>query len=298
MPALSVVVVTRNRKDEVASLVADLQTMPREAGDEIVVVDNASTDGTVANLRERFPGVKLITFDANRGAPAARNAAEADTVGEILVFLDDDVRVEDPLFFARIRGAFSSQADLAVAAFRILDPATGRSRSFEIPRRRKDLEAAGCETSYFIAAGCAIRRSAYRSAGGMDESLVYGFEELDFSYRAVTRGLKIFYRPEICVLHRMSEAGRPGWRRLYYFYRNKIWISARYLPWRMFASQMVIWSGYFLKETVRTGRPDVYVKALAAGLAGLPARIRARANDRIPPEAIERLRHIEGRLYY
>ncbi|MCI0567688.1 MAG: glycosyltransferase [Acidobacteria bacterium] len=298
MPALSVVIVTRNRKDEVTSLLSDLEAVSREAGDEIVVVDNASTDGTAAQVKERFPGAKIIAFEANRGAPAARNAAEADTSGEVLVFLDDDVRVDDPLFFAKIRLAFGGQADLAAAAFRIVDPATGRSRSFEIPRRRKDLEMEACETSYFIAAGCAIRRSAYRSAGGMDESLVYGFEELDFSYRAVARGLRIFYRPEICVRHRMSEAGRPHGRRLYYFYRNKIWISARYLPWPMFVSQLVIWSGYFLREAARIGRPDVYLRALLAGLAGLPARIEARNRDRLPPETIERLRRIEGRLYY
>ena len=156
----------------------------------------------------------------------------------------------------------------------------------------------GCETSYFIAAGCAIRRSAYRSAGGMDQSLMYGFEELDFSYRAVTLGLRIFYHPEICVMHRMSEAGRPRWRRLYYFYRNKIWISARYLPWTMFVSQMVIWSGYFLKEAVRIGRPDVYLRALLAGLSGLPAQIKARRDHRIPPDALDRLKRLEGRLYY
>jgi GT2 family glycosyltransferase len=298
MPTLSVVIVTRNRKDEVASLLADLVATPREAGDEIVVVDNASTDGTAAQLRKKFPAVKLLAFDTNRGAPAARNAAEASTCGEVLVFLDDDVRVEDPHFFARIRLAFAEQPELSVAAFRIVDPATGRSRPFEVPRRRKDLAMEACETSYFVSAGCAIRRSAYRLAGGMDESLIYGFEELDFSYRAVARGFRIFYRPEICVRHRMSEAGRPAWRRLYYFYRNKIWISARYLPWPMFVSQLVIWSGYFLKETVRIGRPDVYVRALVAGLAGLPERIKARRSDRIPPEVLERLKQIEGRLYY
>ena len=96
----------------------------------------------------------------------------------------------------------------------------------------------------------------------------------------------------------MSEAGRPHGRRLYYFYRNKIWISARYLPWPMFVSQLVIWSGYFLQEAARIGRPDIYLRALLAGFAGLPARIEARGNDRLPPEAIERLRRIEGRLYY
>ena len=298
MPSLGVVIVTRNRKDEVLALVSGLAAMPREAGDEIVVVDNGSSDGTVPLLQLRHPGLRILLLGANRGAPAARNAAAAASIADVLVFLDDDVGIDDAGFFAKVRQVFSGASPPDVAAFRILDPATRRARSFEIPRRRKDLELEPCETSYFISAGCAIRREVYAAAGGMDESLVYGFEELDFSYRAVSRGFRIFYHPEICVLHRMSDQGRPAWRRLYYFFRNKIWISARYLPWPMFFSHLVVWGGYFLTETVRIGRPDVYVRALAAGIAGLPGRLRARRTDRIPPEALERLRRIEGRLYY
>jgi len=298
MSTLSVVIVTRNRKDELAALLEDLEVVARAPGDEVFVVDNASGDGTADLVRRRFPEIHLLAFPVNRGAPAARNAAEGAGRGEILVFLDDDVRIQDASLLEKIRLAFASMPEMAVAAFRIVDPATGRARSFEIPRRRKDLEMEPCETSYFIAAGCAVRRSAWRAAGGMDESLMYGFEELDFSYRAASRGLRIFYRPEICVQHRLSRAGRPAWRRLYFFFRNKIWISARYLPWPMFASQMIVWSGYFLKEAAGTGRLDVYVRALGAGLAGLPSRLRARRSDRLSRETARRLRRIEGRLYY
>jgi GT2 family glycosyltransferase len=297
MPTLSVVIVTRDRKEELADLLSDLARLHREEGDEIVVVDNGTHDG-LADLQPRFPQTRVIAFPSNRGAPAARNAAQVAAKGDVLVFLDDDVRVEDPFFLDKVRRIFAEEPYAAAVAFRILDPATGRARSFEIPRRRKDQENEPCETSYFIAAGCAIRSSAYATAGGMDESLVYGFEELDFSYRAVARGLRIFYRPQVCVVHRMSPAARHSWRRLYFFFRNKIWISARYLPWIMFVSQLTIWSGYFLREAVSIGRPDVYVKALADGLAGIPPRMKRRRADRLKPEALHRLRHLEGRLYY
>ena len=193
---------------------------------------------------------------------------------------------------------FREGKETGAVAFRILDPATSRSRPFEVPRRRKDLALEPCETSYFISAGCAVRRSVFEAVGGMDESLFYGFEELDFSYRAVSRGFRIFYRPEIVIAHRMSEAGRPRWRRTYYFFRNKIWISARYLPWHMFLSQVAIWSGYFLRESLSIGRPDVFLAALASGVAGIPRRFRLRRRDRIRREILFRLRSIEGRLYY
>jgi GT2 family glycosyltransferase len=298
MSTLGVLIVTRDRRERVAGLLADLMSMPRGGEDRIVVVDNGSTDGTAEAIRTGFPTVVLVPQERNLGAPAARNAGVAACQGEVLIFLDDDVRVEDSGFFERVRQAFDRAPDMAVAAFRILDPATRRPRRFEIPRGRKDLEREPCETSYFISAGCAIRRVAYRQAGGMDESLVYGFEELDFSYRAVARGLRLFYRPDLEVLHHMAETGRPSWRRPYYFYRNKIWISARYLPWRMVGTQLFVWSGYFLKEAVSIGRPDVFFRALFAGLRGLPERLRLRRTDRLAPEVIRRLKTIEGRLYY
>jgi GT2 family glycosyltransferase len=298
MASISVVIVTRNRREELSALLADLSLAGKGPADEIMVVDNGSTDGTVKRVEEDFAGVLRISFPGNRGAPAARNAGASATAGEILVFLDDDVRVEDRRFFPRIRDLFEVEPELGVAAFRILDPITRRSRGFEIPRRRKDLPAEPCETSYFISAGCAIRRRVYQSVGGMDESLTYGFEELDFSYRAVSRGHRIFYRPAIQILHRLSPSGRTGGRRIYYFYRNKIWISARYLPWPMFMSQLAVWSGYFLKESLAIGRPDVFVAALGSALAGLPGQWRQRRSERIPPPVLRRLERIEGRLYY
>ncbi len=298
MPTLSVVIATRNRREEIAALLSDLERLSFAPGDEIVVVDNGSRDGTPEQVRNEHPGVRLILRSENRGAPAARNAGAAASRGDLLIFLDDDTRVEDREFPEKVRRAFLEEKEAGVVAFGILDPGTRRPRRFEIPRRRKDLAAEPCETSTFISAGCAVRRSVFESVGGMDESLTYGFEELDFSYRAVSRGVRIFYRPGITILHRLSASGRPGWRRIYYFYRNKIWISARYLPWRMFVSQVAVWSGYFLKEALAIGRIDVFLAALAAGIGGVPRRIRLRRHDRLPREALRRLRGIEGRLYY
>jgi GT2 family glycosyltransferase len=297
MPAISVVIVTRNRREEVLALLEDLSGRAG-AADDITVVDNGSADGTPAAIRDRFPAVRVIANERNRGAPAARGAGAAAARGDILVFLDDDTRVEDAGFFERVRRAFTEEPEAGIIAFRLLDPATRRSRSFEIPCRRKERAGERFETTYFIAAGCAMRREVHDAVGGMDPSLVYGFEELDFSYRAVGRGVRIYYRPEIAVLHGLSRAARPSWRRLFYFYRNKIRISPRYLPWRMVVAQTCAWSAYFLVEALRTGRPDVFVAALFAGLAGLPDSLRRRRKERLTNTALARLRALDGRLYY
>ena len=302
MPSISLIIVTRNRREEVLALIGDLAGRGGEGrvvrGDDITVVDNGSSDGTPAAIRERRPEVRVIENGANRGAPAARLAGVAASAGEILVFLDDDTRVEDPDFFERVRQAFADQPQTGAVAFRLLDPATRTPRSFEIPGRNKAQTSEPFETSYFIAAGCAMRRAVHDSVGGMDPVLIYGFEELDLSYRIVARGFRIQYRPEIVVLHTMSRTARPSWRRLFYFYRNKLWISPRYLPWRMVITQTCAWSAYFLVEALRIARPDVFLAALGAGLAGLPESLRRRRTDRLGPEALARLLALGGRRYF
>ena len=298
MIRLSMVIVTLNRRDEVSALLTDLggQVQP-ESDDEISLVHHGPPDGTAVAVRTPFPPVLVIRHFVNGGAPAGRNAGACAAVGDVLVFLDDDARVDDPEFVARVRHVFENEGEAGVVAFRILDPATRKARGFEIPCRDKKRVGDSFETSYFIAAGCAVRSAVYADTGGMDESLIYGFEELDFGYRAVARGHRIFYRPEVCILHGLSSTGRPGWRALYYFLRNKIWVSARYLPWSMVLSQIVVWSAFFLRESLRIGRPDVFARALLAGLAGIPRRRALRHRDRLSRETLDRLRRLEGRLY-
>src|SRR6266850_619558 len=159
MSTLSVVIVTQDRREELRRLLSDLTAMAEAAGDEVVVVDNGSADGTVEMVRENFTAASVLVHPVNRGAPAARNAAARTARGEILVFLDDDTRVEDPRFLERVRKLFETEREAAVVAFRILDPATRKPRRFEIPHRRKDRFEEPCETSTFISAGCAVRRN-------------------------------------------------------------------------------------------------------------------------------------------
>ena len=123
-------------------------------------------------------------------------------------------------------------------------------------------------------------------------------EQLDLPYRVIARGFRIFYRPNLWILHSLSPVARYRGRRIYYLFRNKIRISARYLPWRMFAVQLGVWSGYFLKEALRIGRLDAFVAGLASGLAGVPGQLQNRRRDRLSAVAISRLRRLEGRLYY
>src|SRR5437867_12726262 len=127
MSTVSVVIVTRNRRAEVTALLSDLAGVAAAAGDEIILVDNGSADGTVEHVRLHFPGIVVIGNTENRGAPAARNTGVAAARGGTLVFLDDDTRVEDPEFLGKVRRLFETEREAEVVAFRILDPVDRKS---------------------------------------------------------------------------------------------------------------------------------------------------------------------------
>ena len=88
-PAVSVIIPTRNRRDVLGQAIASAraQTLPPA---EIIVVDDASTDGTVEWLRAEHPDIRLIVLSERGGAPSARNAGIDVASGEFLAFLDSD----------------------------------------------------------------------------------------------------------------------------------------------------------------------------------------------------------------
>jgi glycosyltransferase involved in cell wall biosynthesis len=89
MPRVSVVLPTRNRKDSLARALASVEAQ-RYREFEVVVVDDASTDGTASWLREKWPAVSLVELARPSGAAAARNRGVERSRGEIVAFLDDD----------------------------------------------------------------------------------------------------------------------------------------------------------------------------------------------------------------
>jgi len=89
MPLVTIVIPTRNRVALLMQAVASaLQQSCRSI--EIIVVDEASEDGTAALLRERYPSVKVIRHDTARGPSAARNRGVSEASGDYILFLDDD----------------------------------------------------------------------------------------------------------------------------------------------------------------------------------------------------------------
>jgi len=194
------------------------------AGREIILVDNASTDGSAAAARVRHPGLRLVETGANLGFAAGANRGAAGASGETLVFLNPDARLEPGALAALVdallltpgagiaggalvdeRGRWQpAWARFDPLAHLLLDTTPGRLAS----RFRRGPHRVDWVYGTFMA----VRRDLFRQLGGFDARyFVYG-EDLDLCYRAAELGARTIHVPAARAVHgaNVSAAQRFG----------------------------------------------------------------------------------------
>jgi len=225
---LSVCIVTWNTRDFLRDCLRSLSDYPPDGADlEIIVVDNASADGSAAMVRADFPAVQLIANTGNSGYAEGNNQALAAATGNYLLLLNPDVTVHpDSLTLAL--AWMQAHPDAAVLGCRLmgLDGQTQRSlRGFPdpgpvlweflglsrlLPRSRlfgayrmtwfgydRAVEVDQPMGSFLL-----LTRAAYQTVGGLDTSFPIFFNEVDWCWRAKRQhGLKIYYTPDVAVTH-------------------------------------------------------------------------------------------------
>lgn len=187
----------------------------------IIVADNASTDGSVANLREQFPSVEIIELPKNYGFAEGYNKALQQVDTDYYVLLNQDVAI-DPDWIAPL--VTTLEADSAIAAaqpklrafdqqdhFEYAGAAGGymdrfaytfcRGRLFDT--LEKDHGQYDTPSEIFWASGAAlfIRATLYHRFGGLDGDFFAHMEEIDLCWRLKEAGYKIVYVPESVVYH-------------------------------------------------------------------------------------------------
>jgi N-acetylglucosaminyl-diphospho-decaprenol L-rhamnosyltransferase len=249
-PDIGIVIVTYNSGAEIDEcLDAALQS-----GGEVVVVDNASSDDTVANVARR--GVRLFANPTNRGFGAAVNQGFAVLNRPYVLLLNPDAVLKSALeplreacdmphaagaggtlldsdgrpqigFMARQLPTASTLILEALLLNRICpnNPVNRRYRGshFDYARRFEVQQPAG--------AFLMIRREVWRELGGFDERFhPLWFEDVDFCRRAVDRGYRFFYEPQAVAKHTgaHSVVGLAVEMRRFYWYRSLLKYSAKH----------------------------------------------------------------------
>lgn len=210
---------------------------------EIILADNASSDGSAAWVKKNFPDIKIATFDKNYGYCGGNNRAVPHAEGDILLFLNNDVSV-DPGWLHPLARMFESNPGIAAAQpkmrsyaereyFEYAGAAGGYADKYGFPFCRgrifdtleKDEGQYDQPTPILWASGAAlaIRKKDFEMVGGFDEDFEFHMEEIDLCWQLWNRGREIYYCPDSIVYH-LGGGSLPtdSPRKLYYNYRNNL----------------------------------------------------------------------------
>ena len=230
MTAVSIIIVSFNAQADLARCLESLQA-PAAAGHEIVVVDNASSDGS-ADVARRFTGVRVVELPANSGFAHANNVGLAVSHGTNVLLLNSDTVVPRGAI-DRLLAELDRNPDVAVVGPRLVDGNGRAELSFGRmigpfnEARQKRLSRSGAvdvmtrrrQYPDWVSGACLlVRRSDAEAVGGLDERFFMYTEDVDFCAAIRARGRRILFAPEIEVVHLRgrSAASAPAATRAAY----------------------------------------------------------------------------------
>ena len=290
--AVGVIVVNFNGDRLVLDALASLleQThRPRR----VVVVDNASSDGSPAAIAATYPTVELVTLERNVGFAAANNVGiEMLDDCEFVALLNPDA-VADALWLESLVAAAREHSTYVSFASKIeranepgiLDSAGDVYHVYGTAwpgRQGKPAAVASASAEVFGASGAAAfyRREWLLRVGSFDERYFCYFEDVDLNLRLQVAGGRCLYVPRACVRHVGSAvSGRFSEFTIYHSQRNVVWTYVKSMPphlfWRYLPMHVLLNLGSILTYAAR-GHTRTLLRAKRDAVIGLPAMVRAR----------------------
>lgn len=231
---VSVIIVNYNVREYLANALESLRPALKGLRSEVIVVDNASTDGSVAMMRRSFPRVQLIPSPENLGFARANNLAIRKARGRYLLLLNPDTVVQEDTVRVML-AHLETHPDVGIAGCKILNPdgtfQLAARRSFPTPWvaaarilglsrlfpsstlfGRYNLTYRSTETTYDVDAVSGsfmfVRREAIDRVGGLDERFFMYGEDLDWCYRIAQAGWRVRYVHTTSIIHYKGESTR------------------------------------------------------------------------------------------
>ncbi len=295
MRDLGIVIVNWNTRDYLRKC---LETVFASEGDfsyHVVVVDNASSDGSAEMVREAFPQVQLIASPLNGGYPYGNNlglralgyegkGAVSDTAPRYALLLNPDTEVPPHALWEMVR-FMDARPDVGVAGPKLvledgsLDKAcrrgfptpivsfyhySGLAKLFPKSRRfgRYNMTFADpdqeLEVDSVVGAYMQVRRECIAAVGLLDEAFFMYGEDLDWAYRIQRAGWKIWYYPKVVVRHVKRAASRKSKKAQFEFWR----------------AMLIFYRKHFRATTPQWAHPIILMALLAKGGKGLWPEIR------------------------
>lgn len=231
---LSIIIVNYNVKEFLQNLLHSLSKATTGIKSEIIIVDNASDDGSVEMLREKFSDITLIANQDNKGFSKANNQGLEIANGKYLLLLNPDTIVQEDTFHTLIK-FFEETPDAGMVGCKILNPdgtlqlacrrsfpgpwtsfckVTGLSTIFPNSKifarynltyldENKSYEVDAISGSFMM-----LKRECYEKIGGLDEQFFMYGEDLDLCYRTQKAGYKVYYVHSTQIIHYKGESTR------------------------------------------------------------------------------------------
>ncbi len=270
---------------------------------EVIVADNASTDGSQELLRRDYPEVRLIALPENRGFTGACNAGLRAARGDILILLNNDTEA-DPRWLAAIADAFERHPEVGLIASKMLlfdrrnvfHTAGDFYRVDGLPGNRGVWQAdtGQYEHEEYVFSACggaaAYRRAMLDEIGLLDEDFFYSCEDVDLAWRAQLAGWRCLYVPQAVVYHRLAATG-GGVTASFYDGRNFLYVIVKNYPGsllRRYWPQIVKAQLRLALESLRAWRGAAARARLRGQIAGLLALPRLVCKRR----EVQRLRRV------
>jgi len=290
-PLVSVVIVTWNGRQY---LDACLSAVAAQGGvsTETVLVDNASTDGTVAYVRERFPWVRVVALTENRGFAGGNNVGVREARGRFVALLNNDT-VPEPGWLQTLVDGVNEEAGFALVTSQIVymhDPglidsagdslltsggAFKRHHGASVEMARESAEVFGV-----CGAACLMPKRVFDELGGFDEDFFASHEDVDLSYRARLLGYRCRYVAGAVVRHHGSATiGRVSGFAIFHGQRNLEWLYVKDTPMALLLTTLpghLIYMAAACVHFARVGALGPFVRAKLAALAGMPGALRKR----------------------
>lgn len=261
---------------------------------EILVADNASSDGSRDLLATQYPDVRLVALPENRGFTGACNAGMTAARGEIVILLNNDTETA-PGWVSAIVDTFARHPEAGLVASKMLlfdrrDHFHTAGDLFRVDGRlfnrgvwERDEGQYDQEEYVFSACGgsAAYRRAMLDEIGLLDDDFFFSCEDMDLAWRAQLAGYRCVYQPAAVVYHRLAATG-GGVTASYHDGRNMIWLLVKNYPgalWRKHGLKVLRAQLGLAWEALRAWRgaaARARLRGMVAGLIGIPRMMRKR----------------------
>jgi|Deesub1362A_J573_1020465.scaffolds.fasta_scaffold02690_2 hypothetical protein len=257
---VSVIITTYNKKEKLRNCLNSLLQQTKKP-DEIIVVDDNSTDGTSEMIKKEFPAVKLISHNKNKGCCASFNDGIRNAKYEYIAMLDDDVILPKD-WIERMLEEIVNEPEVALIS----------GKHYDDRYQPETLEP--YYSHEFNGGICLARKAALMKTDLYTEKFFIHVNELDLAAKLINEGYKIKRCPAILSHHDRDFSKSK--RRLYYYTRNMLWYLWKYYPIKYAILLSFIYLTDYLIKAIKWRMINEYLKGIFDALRGMDEVIKNR----------------------